>query len=32
MLYAPLLSLFHGYAVAIFGYVIAVISHDKFWP
>lgn len=31
MLYAPLLSLFHGYAVAIFGYVIAVISHDKFW-
>ena len=31
MQHTPSLSLFHGLAVAVMGYVIAVIAHDKFW-
>ena len=31
MQHTPSLSLFHGFVVAVMGYVIAVIAHDKFW-
>lgn len=31
MRHTPSLSLFHGFAVAVVGYVIAVIARDKFW-
>ncbi len=29
--HTPSLSLLHGFVVAVLGYVIAVIAHDKFW-
>ncbi|MEY3991440.1 MAG: hypothetical protein RIS04_203 [Pseudomonadota bacterium] len=31
MQHTPSLSLFHGFVVAVMGYIIAVIAHDKFW-
>jgi len=31
MQHTPSLSLFHGFVVAVSGYVIAVIAHNKFW-